>query len=110
MKKLLKTLAVVALIAALAGGVWIGANWRHVRAFPKILSSWYAKEFCSCYFVVGRDEAFCHNIARQWVPVDTDSDAFVLDTESGTVTVRGLGHSHTARYQGQRFGCVLESR
>ncbi|MEQ9363933.1 MAG: hypothetical protein RIF32_06810 [Leptospirales bacterium] len=103
MKKILTT---IALIAVILGGVWFSANWHHVSAFPSIISSWYSKEFCSCHFVVGRDEDFCHNIARQWVSI---SD-FQLDSEAKTVTVTGLGRANTARYLGPRQGCVLENQ
>ncbi|MCR9141223.1 MAG: hypothetical protein NXI24_03160 [bacterium] len=102
MKKILIT---TALIAAILGGVWFSANWHHVSSFPSIISSWYSKEFCSCYFVVSRDEEFCKNIARQWVSI---SD-FQLDTEKQTVTTSGLGRTNTARYLGERKGCVLEN-
>lgn len=102
MKKILIT---TALIAFILGGVWFSANWHHINAFPSIISSWYAKEFCSCHFVVERDEDFCHNIARQWVAIDD----FELIAEAKTVTVTGLGRTNTARYQSERYGCVLEN-
>ena len=102
MKKIIIT--VISIIVILTG-VWVSANWRHIDAFPSIISSWYAKEFCSCHFVVGRDEQFCHNIARQWVSI---SD-FQLDEKKKTVTVSGLGRTNTARYAGAREGCVFEN-
>ena len=102
MKKILITTVMIILVLT---GVWVAANWQHLNAFPSIISSWYAKEFCSCHFVVGRDQEFCHNIARQWVSIDD----FQLDADARTVTVSGLGRTNTARYNGPQAGCVLEN-
>lgn len=84
--------------------LWIVANWSHIKAFPSIISAFYSKEFCSCYFVMERSEEICHNYARQYVPI---SD-FSLDQENRTVTVKGLGRITTVQYQGERTGCVFE--
>jgi hypothetical protein len=100
-----KILVTVLLIVLILGGLWFSANWSHINAFPSIISSWYAKEFCSCHFVVGRDVDFCHNIARQWVSIDD----FQLNESERTVTVTGLWRTNTARFDGQRAGCVLEN-
>ncbi|MCC5816282.1 MAG: hypothetical protein JJT78_16145 [Leptospira sp.] len=83
---------------------WTISNWKNLTAFPSIISSFYSKEFCSCYFVVREDEDFCHHYARQWVPI---SD-FQLDKESKKVTVSGLGRTNTAIFQNDKKGCVLE--
>lgn len=91
-------------IAGLLCGLWFAANFQHVRAFFEIISSYYAKEFCSCYYVVGRTEEQCHDYARQYVPI---SD-FENDPETKTVTVTGLWHTNRAHYVDQRFGCALE--
>lgn len=80
-------------------------NWSNLKAFPYIISSFYSKEFCSCYFVVRKDEEFCHHYARQWVPI---SD-FRLDLEEKKVTVSGLGKTNTAYFRDKNLGCVLEN-
>jgi hypothetical protein len=83
---------------------WVGLNFEHVSAFPGIISAFYAKEYCSCYFVVGRDEKTCENYARQYVPI---SD-FKLDKDSKKIIVSGLGITTVSRYVDQRNGCVIE--
>lgn len=102
MKKILTTIALITLILAC---VWTGANWHHLNAFPSVISSWYAKEFCSCHYVVGQDEDFCHNIARQWV----DISDFKIDSAEKRVTVSGLGRTNTAKFVNRQVGCVLEN-
>lgn len=103
-KKILKRLGQLVLLALLAAGTYLAINYRHTAAFPRIISSFYSKEFCSCYFVTEGTPEQCHNFARQWVPIQN----FVLDKEKRTVTVKGLFVTTTARYTGDRFGCVLE--
>lgn len=95
-----------ALGAALLGvTVFLAVNYKHTAAFPRIISSFYSKEFCSCYFVTEGTEEQCHNFARQWVPIQS----FALDKEKRTVTVKGLFATTTARYTGDRYGCILEA-
>lgn len=103
-KKIFKRFAQVLLLLVLGAGTYLGFNYRHSAAFPGIISSFYSKEFCSCYFVTEGMPEQCHNFARQWVPIQS----FVLDKEKRTVTVKGLFVTSTARYTGDRFGCVLE--
>ena len=88
----------------IAGAIWVALNYKHVKAFPQIISAFYAKEYCSCYFVSGNEEKYCHDFARQWVPI---SD-FQLDTSAKSVQVSGLGVTTKAQYLGQRFGCQLQ--
>jgi hypothetical protein len=83
---------------------WIISNGSNLKAFPSIISSFYSKEFCSCYFVVGGNEDFCHNYARQWVPI---SD-FKLDNDKKRVIVSGLGRTNSAQFLDNKQGCVLQ--
>ncbi|GAB4444022.1 MAG: hypothetical protein OHK0011_26200 [Turneriella sp.] len=99
-KRILQLLAIVILGVVM----FIAVNYKHVAAFPRIISSFYSKEFCSCYFVTEGTEEQCHNFARQWVPIQS----FALDKEKRTVTVKGLFVTTTARYTGDRYGCILE--
>lgn len=83
---------------------WLITNKKNLESFPSIISSFYAKEFCSCYFVVREDEDFCHNYARQWIPI---SD-FKLDLKTHRVIASGLGRTNSAVFQNRELGCVLE--
>ena len=79
-------------------------NWTHLRAFPGVLPAFYAKEFCSCRFVMGQSPDYCHAYARQYVPIS----AFTLDETARRVTVRATGVTRSARWTGPREGCRLE--
>lgn len=83
---------------------WVTSNLSDIKAFPSIISSYYAKEFCSCYFVVGREEKACHTYVKQYIPIQD----FHIDTESKKVTVTGLYRTNSAKYVSERYGCVLE--
>ncbi|MDF3819484.1 hypothetical protein P3G55_06215 [Leptospira sp. 96542] len=100
-KKILSVLALLFLILL----IWIQWNWKHLSSFPSIISSFYAKEFCSCYFVMELSEEQCHNFARQWVP----TSEFQLNKEEKSVTVRGLGRTNTAIYLSETNGCGFKN-
>lgn len=103
-RKLVKRLFqfIGALLAAVA--IYLGVNYKDTAAFPGIISAFYSKEFCSCYFVTEGTVESCKEFARQWVPIQS----FSLDKENRTVTVKGLFITTTARYTGDRFGCLLD--
>ncbi|TGL59136.1 hypothetical protein EHQ58_09480 [Leptospira ognonensis] len=86
-------------------GFWIQWNWKHVEAFPSIISSFYSKEFCSCYYVMKQSEEQCHDFARQWVPISQ----FTNDIEKKEVSVTGLGRTNKAIFLNEKQGCVLVS-
>lgn len=105
MKKVFNKKNILRFLGLAAGFLllWVALNWKHIRAFPDIISSFYSKEFCSCFFITGRGEAACHNYARQYVPI---SD-FSLDKEKKQVTVTGLWQTNKASYLGPLEGCRL---
>lgn len=103
-KKILKRFfQAVGLILVLVT-VYLLVNFKHTAAFPRIISAFYSKEFCSCFFVTEGTVDECHNFARQWVPIQS----FNLDQEKRAVTVKGMFVTTTARYTGDRYGCVLD--
>jgi hypothetical protein len=99
-----RTLQLVGL-ALVGGTVFLAIHYKHTAAFPRIISAFYSKEFCSCYFVTEGTEEQCHNFARQYLPIQS----FALDKEKRSVTVTGFFATTTARYTGDRYGCVLEA-
>ncbi len=105
LRKILKRFVQALGVVLLAVATFLLFNFKHTAAFPSIISSFYSKEFCSCYFVTEGTVDQCHNFARQWVPIQK----FELDKEKRTVTVKGLFVTTTARYTGDRYGCVLDS-
>ena len=107
MKRALRTFSklvgaiVLAIFCAL--GIYIAANWQEARVFPRIISAYYAKEACSCIYVLGRDETQCHEMVRQYVPIA----AFENDKNARVIRVRGLGRQSIARFIDDRHGCRL---
>jgi hypothetical protein len=98
-KNILRSLVILILLLAF----WIQWNWKHLEAFPSIISSFYSKEFCSCFYVMKQSEEQCHNFARQWVPIG----AFINDTAKKEVSVTGLGRTNKALFLNEAQGCVL---
>ena len=103
MKKFIYTILATSLILAL---MWAGANYKHLRSFPGIISAFYAKEFCSCYYVMERSEKSCENYARQFIAVKD----LRIDEGNKSISVTGLGQSSEAVYTGKRFGCILTNK
>jgi hypothetical protein len=100
MKKALKYILIA---VSLYGSFFVIKNFRNIQAFPSIISSYYAKEFCSCYFVIGQTKEFCHDYTRQYVPI---SD-FQLNEEKKQVTVSGLGVTSVAEFS-KGTGCQVQ--
>jgi hypothetical protein len=100
----LKGLGLLIAIVLLAGGAFVALKWRHVSRFPSILPAFYAKEHCSCLFVLERDDAFCRNYARQFIAIDE----LEVDRAAKRVRVEGTWRRASARFYGRRAGCRLE--
>ena len=94
----------VFLVLLLLVSSWVIVNWRYVAAFPSILPSFYAKEFCSCRYVMERPLEACHDYARQWLPIS----GFRIDEARKRVEVEALGVTRAARHISGREGCRLE--
>lgn len=84
-----------------AAAAW---NWTHLAAFPGVLPAFYAKEFCSCRYVMRQSLDYCHRYARQYLPIS----GFELDEAARRVTVRATGVTRSASWRGQREGCRLD--
>lgn len=96
--------ALVALVLLVVGG-WVALNFEVVSAIPQLPSSYEAKEYCSCRFVSGRDDTFCARFVKQsTIPMQGRS----VDEQAQAVTATALWTSNTARYRGERQGCVLD--
>ena len=103
-RKIFKWVGLMCVMIVLSAVVYLSVNGEHTKSFPHIISSFYAKEFCSCYFVTEGSEPECHQFAKQWIPISE----FHLDKENQTVSVTGLFVTTRARYTGDRYGCVLD--
>ncbi len=68
-----------------------------------LLAYYYAKEFCSCIFVVGQSKKVCkrdvkHVSALMGVKIDRERK----EIRTKSLLAKGL-----ARYTGEKYGCVL---
>lgn len=72
--------------------------------FFKVVSSSFAKEFCSCLYVVGQTENYCKAYAKQIVPVSK----YEVDHQKKWVQASGLGYQTTVTYLGEKEGCQIQ--
>jgi hypothetical protein len=88
------------------------------RLYPNseltLLTGLDAKELCSCVFVVGQTEEYCREYVRlgipfpglkQGVPVPIQ---LLVDHDARRTSARVAGNHASARFVGDRRGCVLE--
>lgn len=77
----------------------------YARNDLQLLTSYAAKEICTCVFVMHQTDAFCERFTRASPNLKT----FRIDHEGKTVeTAAVLFWSARARWVSPRFGCVLE--
>lgn len=99
----LRLVALALLLVVGVLGFEIVTNWQAAKSFPKIISAYYAKEACSCLYVLERSEAQCHEMVRQYLPISS----FHNDTAARRITVTGLGRKSVAAVVDARRGCRL---
>ncbi|MCX2889993.1 MULTISPECIES: amidase [Pseudomonas] len=93
--------ALLLAMLALLGWAWL--ERQALADFPGILSAYSAKEYCSCRFVMGFDEAYCRGYVKQWLPLRRLEE----NSLQRLVTAEGLGQRNQAAWQGPREGCRL---
>ncbi len=74
-----------------------GTSW------AKLSASYYAKEFCSCIFVVAQSEKVCKRNVKQ-VPLFT---GLRIDRKRREIQARSFFAYSYARYENKRHGCIL---
>jgi len=106
MKRQYKIFGSLFLFILLIAGVWVISDWQNIRRFPKIISAYYSKQFCSCYFVMQQSESYCHAWTKQWIPI-TD---FKLDKDEKWVEATGLFYTTRARWISKERGCTISEK
>jgi hypothetical protein len=95
------------LLLGLAGALSCGSDGGRVydNHDLQLLTSYAAKELCSCIFVMGQSEAFC----ARWTKAAPDVKTWLVDRAASAVeTQAALFYRARARYRDRRHGCVLE--
>ncbi|AXM96283.1 amidase [Pseudomonas plecoglossicida] len=92
---------VLLLVVALFGWAWL--ERQALADFPGILSAYSAKEYCSCRFVMGFEQAYCRAYVKQWLPLSQLEE----DSQQRVVSAGGLGQHNRAAWQGAQEGCRL---
>ncbi|MDR0208386.1 MAG: amidase [Pseudomonas putida] len=82
---------------------WVWHERQALADFPGILSAYSAKEYCSCRFVMGFDEAYCRGYVKQYLPLGRLEE----DSVQRQVLAEGLGRRNQAAWVGPREGCRL---
>ncbi|WP_017906086.1 hypothetical protein [Pseudomonas asplenii] len=83
---------------------WIWQERVALRAFPRIISAYTAKEYCSCRYVMNNSADYCEGYVKQSLPISRLLD----DPRQRRVSVEGLGRQATAVWLGEREGCRLQ--
>jgi hypothetical protein len=84
--------------------VFVFLNLTNIKKFQFILSNYYAKELCSCLFVLGQEEDYCHHVVKHYIPIST----YKIDHENRETMVSSLGVQAEATYFSQNLGCRLK--
>ena len=71
----------------------------------ELLTSYRAKDMCSCVFVQDRDEEYCRN----WTKASPNLATMSVDMDEKTVHTEAMQYwSATARFVDEKQGCVLD--
>lgn len=104
-KKILLVVASTFAVLLLMGLVMVAPLLPALLSFPSMPGAYEAKEYCSCLWVEGRDQAFCDNFVYQSV---VPSQGRTVDEATKTVTARALWRTSSARWESREYGCVIE--
>ena len=95
--------ALLLLLVLLGLLFWAWQERQALADFPGILSAYSAKEYCSCRFVMGFEQAYCQGYVKQWLPLSLLEE----NSQQRLVTAEGLGRRNQAAWLGPREGCRL---
>ncbi len=85
--------------------VLFGCNQGYNNHDLELLTSYRAKDMCSCVFVQEREESYC----RDWTKASPNLATMSVDLENKVVYTEAMQYwSATARYVNDEQGCVLE--
>lgn len=71
--------------------------------FPKVISSFYSQEYCSCRFVENREDKYCDWYASQFIPIFSRE----IDENNKKVTSSSVGFTTSSKYLSEKSGCQI---
>ena len=93
------------MLLVLAGTMVACGSSGYSRNDLELLTSYTAKETCSCLFVMEQTEEYC----RAWTKADPAVAAWSADMDAKTVqSAAGLFWGAKAHFIDEKFGCVLD--
>lgn len=102
-KKKLRMLAVALVLAVTCYWGYMKAFWPSTFLdFPEILANLYAKELCTCRYVIGQSESRCMENHSIVMP----PTSLMYDDAAKSVHVRVLWKTSDAKLVSERYGCL----
>lgn len=74
-----------------------------LKEMPMLMSTMRAKEFCSCYFMLGKGKQYCLESVKKGYPLFD----FNINESDKSVVFKNYFASARARVEDVRYGCVL---
>lgn len=106
-RKIFKISVVVFALLMLGAGAWLAQQPRSVIEVASIPSRYYAKETCTCRFVLELPEEFCTKEVKEFIP----SGKIEVDTDQRVVTSSKFFRKSIARWISKIEGCrVISTR
>ena len=76
----------------------------HISEVPELLTTMRAKEFCSCYFMLGKGKEYCLQFVKKGYPLFN----YTINESTKKVTFENpLGKASAAVLEG-RYGCSIQ--
>jgi len=107
MQKIFKNKKVILFLSVLIfGGAFhqIKFSRIHIKDVPMLMSSMRAKEFCSCYFILGKDQNYCLESVKKGYPLFD----YQIDDANQLVTFTNPVASASAKVTNFKYGCELK--
>lgn len=96
-----RVLSAIAIVLLLLFVAW---QYEALSSFRYMPAANYAKEYCSCRYVLKHDKPFCEKLLQTWVPITSLTE----NSEQRLVAVEAFAITQTASWKSQRYGCRLE--
>ena len=88
-------------------GFWAFLNRQNLTLLKETGASFYAKEMCTCIFVLEQNEDYCRNYTKQYFPLERLNIDY--NSENQKVEAEAVGVVRTAVYISERLGCRLQT-